>query len=343
MQVAYKLVNELWEGLPPRQREIITGRYGLDKFSEPQTLAALGDRYGITRERVRQIEAGTIAAIKERVLETPALVELLDHGKKYLRVSGGVSKADALLTHQRSFVDGITDRHLLLLINATGAFSFHPEDEEFWPFYYLEPASFKTASQTIDGLVKSLRAKKEEVLLGEYESHVKAFGKKEDVAPGVLQNTLAISKRLGINPYGSKGLTEWPEINPSTIRDRIYLVLKKEGKPLHFESIASEINKAGFNSRPALVPTVHNELIKDERFVLVGRGMYALSEHGFEPGTAKEVIQKILKNKGAMGAQEVVLAVQKERFFKANTVLANLQNKQLFKRRDDGKYQMRES
>ena len=343
MHSAPKLINSLWEGLTARQKEIITGRYGLDKFSEPQTLAALGERYGITRERVRQIEAATALILKEKILATPALVDLLERSKKHLRASGGIAKEDALLVHQSQGIDGLTNRHVMFLIGTTGAFHLYPEDEQFWSFYYSDAPTYKAAVQTIDQFIKFIRPMKDEILHGGFSAQLKAFIKKENATGAYVQNALLVSKKISVNPYGDMGLTEWPEINPSTIRDRIYLVLKKDGKPLHFEAIANAINKVNFEARPALVPTVHNELIKDARFVLVGRGMYALSEQGYEPGTAKEVIHKILKENGPLASGDIILAVQGERFFKTNTIIANLQNKQLFKRREDGKYQIREA
>ncbi len=107
--------------------------------------------------------------------------------------------------------------------------------------------------------------------------------------------------------------------------------------------IAKVINESGLSGQVALAPTVHNELIKDERFVLVGRGMYALREHGYEPGIAREVIQKVLREAGPLKPNDVVAHVAKQRFFKPNTVLINLQNKSFFERLPDGRYRVREA
>ncbi|MDO8504878.1 MAG: hypothetical protein Q7S36_03440, partial [Candidatus Liptonbacteria bacterium] len=117
----------------------------------------------------------------------------------------------------------------------------------------------------------------------------------------------------------------------------------KKGEPQHFTGIAKLVNEAKFDKRIALASTVHNELIKDKRFVLVGRGIYGLSEYGFEPGTAKDVIKTILVKQGPMRSKDIVLAVQKARFFKYNTILVNLQNKSLFERSNDGTYRIREA
>ncbi len=154
---------------------------------------------------------------------------------------------------------------------------------------------------------------------------------------------LTIPKHFGVNVFGDMGLREWPEIEPKTIRDKAYLVLKKHGQPLHFENVAKFINEYGLDKKKAHMQTVHNELIKDTRFVLVGRGMYGLKEHGFEPGTVRDVIVNLLKKHGSLSSNEVVTLVNKQRFLKENTILLSLQNRKHFKRLDDGKYHIKEA
>jgi hypothetical protein len=133
-------------------------------------------------------------------------------------------------------------------------------------------------------------------------------------------------------------LKEWPEINPRVIKDKAFLVFKKENKPLHFSQVAQLI---GTN---ALVQTVHNELIRDQRFVLVGRGIYALADWGYKPGTVKEVISGILAQSGdPLSKDEILKKVSEQRIVKANTVLLNLSNKQRFLRNSQGKYLLRDA
>ncbi|MDP1689342.1 MAG: hypothetical protein Q8L47_04425, partial [bacterium] len=154
---------------------------------------------------------------------------------------------------------------------------------------------------------------------------------------------LSLSRKFGVNNYGDYGLTEWPEINPKTIRDRAHLVLKKSNKPAHFRDIAKQVGARKFDNRPVFASTVHNELIKDKRFVLVGRGVYGLTEQGYRPGTTREVIADILKLKGPLSASSVLKLVLSERQFKESTVLLNLQNRKYFRRLENGTYHVSEA
>jgi DNA-directed RNA polymerase delta subunit len=90
--------------------------------------------------------------------------------------------------------------------------------------------------------------------------------------------------------------------------------------------------------------TVHNELIKDGRFVLVGRGTYALSEWGYVPGTIKDIITKILADQSEpLHKDEVVKQVLAQRLVAKNTVLMNLNNKKHFDKDSSDKYFLRKT
>ena len=337
-----KILSGLLNGLSERQRDILVGRFGLDRAGKPMTLAALGEKYKITRERVRQIEASALKDLKNRVDKDDGCQAILNKGSKYLADNGGVAAQKTLLAHLESVASGITANQLGLLLEVSAGFYFYPADKNFMAFYYLDKAGLKNAQSFLEQWASMLRGKKGEVLQGRYNAFLQEFIQRKKISSAYASNYLSLSKKMHKNPYGDIGLSEWTEIKPKTIRDRVYVVLKKKKEPLHFRAIARTINKTFAERKPASAPTVHNELIKDQRFVLVGRGIYALAEHGYEPGTAKEVIARILKRQGPLRPREVILAVQKERFFKANTVLVNLQNKSHFSRLDNGTYRVRE-
>src|SRR5690606_1659451 len=112
----------------------------------------------------------------------------------------------------------------------------------------------------------------------------------------------------------------------------------KHGSPVHFKEVAYLITKL-FN-REAHVATCHNELIKDPRFVLVGRGLYALTEWGYSSGVVRDVISEILKREGPLTKEEIIEKVLKERYVKENTILVNLQNSKNFKKDSENKYSL---
>lgn len=340
-----KIITQALAGLNPRQKEVIMARFGLEKGDEGETLAAIGDRLNVTRERIRQIENGAISLVRTNITASPETGAVLEKIKKYIVTKGGVAKKADVVKYAASLATGIMEAHMDFLAEASGVFNNYRADENFYPFYYVSEKDLKNAQSFVEGWTNFLRSRKDKVFAeaGSYNIQLASFLKTKSAPQTIAENYLGISKQIHQNPYGDVGLREWPEISPSTVRDKIYLVLKKKAEPLHFEDIAKHINKVGFEGQEALAPTVHNELIKDSRFVLVGRGMYGLQEHGYQPGTAREVIAKVLKTQGPMKPTEVVTHVNKQRFFKPNTILINLQNRNFFERMPDGRYRVRES
>jgi hypothetical protein len=337
-----KITNIALSNLTPRQREVLVARFGLEK-SEGETLAAIGERLNITRERVRQIENSAIQLAKTNISGNEEIMDIVTAVKKFIASGGGVMKRDDVVSYASTLASELNGNRLDFLSEASGAFSLYKENEDFVPFYYVTERDLKTALTFVNGWVKNLKTRKQKVLADSYHVQLASYIKASGQEKGVADNYLGISKNISKNPYGDVGLRDWPEINPATIRDKIYLILKKKGEAIHFADIAKNINEAGFDDHKALVATVHNELIKDNRFSLVGRGIYGLKEHGFEPGTARDAIAYVLKKKGALHPDDVVTQVNQRHFFKPNTILINLQNKSFFERLDDGKYKVREA
>ena len=61
-------------------------------------------------------------------------------------------------------------------------------------------------------------------------------------------------------------LSRWPTVNPRNIRDKIYIVLRDHGQPMHFSKIAEHIGNSAFERNKVTVQAIHNELIKDQPF-----------------------------------------------------------------------------
>ena len=160
-----------------------------------------------------------------------------------------------------------------------------------------------------------------------------------EMSEKALFSWVELCRGISQNPFGEWGFVGSPEVSPKGVKDKAYLIFKKEKTPLHFTEVAALINQAAFSGRQAHPQTVHNELIKDPRFVLVGRGTYALSDWGYEPGTVRDVLVSALKKaETGLTKEEIIKTVQAKRLVKENTILLNLQNKKVFKKIDSERF-----
>ena len=156
--------------------------------------------------------------------------------------------------------------------------------------------------------------------------------------PNHIKAIASISKLLA-SLNGLYGLTKWPTVNPKNIRDKIYVILETKKEPMHFSAIAKEISESNFKRKNVTIQAIHNELIKDPRFILIGRGIYALKAWGYSKGTVAEIIKGILETAGEpLSREEIVKRVLKTRKVKETTILLNLQNKNFFKKVDKNSY-----
>ena len=338
-----QIINNSIQALNPRQREIINGRFGLRlKDGEKTTLAFLGEKYDITRERVRQIENESLKKLKD-VISEEIERQALENIRIYLEGMGGARREDFFIQDLRGILkDDLLHRgHLMLLLRLSERPNYYPADIHFHDFWYLENEVIKIVKSFAKDLEKIINRRKQEVLgENQFDVFLKETARSCGISDTIGMNYVSLWRRFGVNPYGDFGLKHWEEIRPRTMRSKAYLILKKENKPLHFQNIAELINKMNFDSRRAHPATVHNELIKDPRFVLVGRGLYALQEQGFAPGTTKELIIQLLKKQGPLFLNEINNSLLKQRFIKPNTIFLYLQNRKQFKKLPDKRYQL---
>jgi hypothetical protein len=334
------VVKRLLAVLPERAQHVVVSRYGLGKNTTPVTLEAIGQEYGITRERVRQIENYALASIRKSdayTKEQPAFDEL----RTVIEDMGTLVAEDELLESLAK--DQSTRNHIHLMLVLGDAFSKEKETEEFRHRWHIDQdiadrvhASLRRLYDALDDDELVEESALVDSFLEELQDLNAAYKDEE-----ILRRWLSVSKSIGKNPLGEWGRAHSPNVRVKGMRDYAYLVIKRHGSPMHFREVASTISD--LFKRKAHEATCHNELIKDDRFVLVGRGIYALKEWGYSAGPVREVITEILRRQGALTRDEVIDAVRKERYVKDNTIFINLQDTNRFGRNNDGRYFVREA
>src|SRR3989344_1608948 len=270
----------------PRVREVLERRFGL-RGKEAETLEAIGHSFRVTRERIRQIEAEGL-----RQLAKPAVVASLTPVtgalEKHFEEHGQVFEEGKLLN---SMAEPRFHNHAYFLLTVAQPFRAKTEDETWHDRWYTKDEALKAAQSIIARTAEDLAGVKKPIAAAALFQILKTQAKAvlgTVPNPDTLESYLSISKLIKQNPYGEFGLVSWPSIKPRGVKDKAYAVLAKAAKPMHFREVAEATSKSGWSVKRAHPQTVHNELIKDPRFVLVGRGLYALTEWGFEPGTVSD-------------------------------------------------------
>jgi DNA-directed RNA polymerase delta subunit len=332
----YKAINELLADFSERSRDIVNMRYGIS-YGTPKTLEEIGKKYQITRERVRQI----IQEVLRRM-----------QAQKTHPLFAEISRKIIFTLNEKSGIMG--EKELILSLGKNG------ENEKAAVSFFLDcfknPAlleirgemkkSYAVSGFNV-GAWRKVKACSKEILEKEknpLESGClfKKVSQKlnSEISQETLADYLEISEEIRKNNFGKWGMASWQEINPKGTREKAYLVLKEANKPLHFQEIAGLIDLHKLNKKKTHPQTVHNELIKDKRFVLVGRGIYALSQWGYKKGTVKDVLEEIIRGYSRpVRREEILKKVLEIRQVKKSTVMINLNN--FFSRINKDEYVMK--
>ncbi|MEX2052521.1 MAG: sigma factor-like helix-turn-helix DNA-binding protein [Candidatus Paceibacterota bacterium] len=330
-----QVTKRITSGLGERAKDVIMNRFGLHADGDMKTLEEIGKKYGITRERVRQVEDAALTMIKKSSTYK-AEQAFFEELKSLVHSLGSVVAEHELLPHVSK--DKSTQNHVHFLLVLGDAFKKHREDNHFHPRWSVDDG---VALKVHDALKKLYGGLKDEDLIPETEMIKMFLEHTKDLAERyrneeIARRWLSMSKTISKNPLGEWGRASSPNIRTRGVKDYAFLVMRRHGSPMHFKEVADSISKTF--GRKTHYATCHNELIKDSRFILVGRGMYALAEWGYKEGIARDVIREILKKEGPLSKEDVVDRVMKERYFKKNTVLVNLVNSKYFKKNKNGLY-----
>jgi hypothetical protein len=323
--------------LPRRAADVITKRYGLGSEVKKMTLESIGESYSITRERVRQIENFALATIRKSD-EFKTQTAVFDELKNVMTALGALVPEHTFLSDVSA--DKSTQNHVHFLLVLGDFFTKHKEDDDFAHRWSVDKETTEYVHESLRKLYSSLaddQLIEESKMIEMFLNHLKDVSE-EFKNEEVLRRWLSLSKKIGKNPLGEWGVAHSPNVSARGVRDYAFLVLRKHGSPMHFTEVAKAIGE--HFDKKAHIATTHNELIKDKRFVLVGRGLYALSEWGYSTGVVRDVITEIIKKHGPLTKEDVVDRVMRERYVKPNTILVNLQNPKYFKKGKDGTYSL---
>lgn len=328
---AKELINNLLILLSPKEKHIIENRYSLNDRPHA-TLEKIGREFGVTRERIRQIEKNALKKLSRNVVNT-RLHQFNQFGKTIIQKYEGVVVEEKLLSEILALVSDpktIDPSALKLSLELDSNLEKMPNTINCYPYFKLKTLERKEINDVCERTIQYLSGKSDtegiEAILRMLETKTGKKWSKQFVL-----SCLELDRRIKVVKKGI-GLSAWRHINPRTLRDKIHYILNEIQKPLHYVEIANRISESRFDRKVINVQAVHNELIRDQDFVLIGRGIYALRRWGYEDGTVAEVISSILKEKGPLDREQVILEVLKKRQVKRITILLNLKNKPIFER-----------
>ncbi len=327
-----EVIEEMFMVLTNKEKDVIIQRFSLDNKPR-RTLESIGQQFSVTRERIRQIEK--IALGKLRRTASTTRLELVNQlAEEFLGENGGVSAEMALVSNILNTLksDEAVDANIIRLALSINSDLVKTEkNNQYRPFWRQKSIESSSISAIVSAGIKVLKKKADVMSDAKLIIAIRqALGSKiEGFIDPMLVSCMAIDRRIKRVDDGF-GLMTWRHINPKSIRDKAYIVLKREKKPLHFVEIANKIMEASFDKKVVTTQAVHNELIRYDQFVLVGRGLYALKEFGYDKGTVADVIEGLLAKKSPLTKQEIIDGVLKQRHVKKGTISLNLQKNPQF-------------
>lgn len=329
-----EIVDEILSGLKERDRQILAHRFGLNN-KETKTLAAIGQDQNLTRERVRQIEKDLIKNLKKHSAKFPNFGTAKEFLLNIISEHGRIIAEENLLIYL-NIKDHQEKNAIIFLLHLVEELDnfIHENYKKNWVMVLFNNSLLHNFAEESKKIITGKNSPLPAESFLEHFKQTEFYQKnKEDLSDKIILNFLELTVEIEKNVFGEYGLSGWKEINPKDVGDKAYLVMKYHKKPEHYNTITEMINQAKFDNKTAYKETVHNELIKDNRFVLIGRGIYALTEWGYKPGVVADVIREILaKHANPTTKEQIMDEVLKLRRVKRNTISVGLSNKKLFKK-----------
>lgn len=326
-----QLIGDLLLVLTEKEKMVIERRFGLKRQKE--TLESIGRSFKVTRERIRQIEEQALKKLRRTAMATKAQL-LGTAAEEILSTTSGILGEKTVVEKIRERFPAVTgtDESIVFALSTDKEIERRGNTILRLPYWRLISINEQAITQLGDSIYELLQGKKDplakEAMLARLQRKITNL----TLTSAMLDAYLEIDKRVKILENGAVALWEWRHINPRTLRDKIIFILREWKKPMHFTELARTIIAKKFDKKRINLQAVHNELIRNDDFVLIGRGIYALREWGYKDGTVKDVIREILKKKSPRGREEIMKEVLKQRTVKRITIYLNLKDKKTFAR-----------
>ncbi|MFC1647551.1 sigma factor-like helix-turn-helix DNA-binding protein [Patescibacteria group bacterium] len=329
-----EILEDMFLVLSQKEKDVIVKRFSLN--NQPKmTLEKIGKQFSVTRERIRQIEKIALGKLR-RTVKSTKLNEISTLAVELIANKGGVSTEKGLIADILNVLGSTEDvdaNIIRLSLNITPELEKTEKSNLYFPFWRTTELSESTVKAIVTAGVSLMNKAGDVVhpdtLATDIQKNLKTKGL--NLEKPTIINSLEVDQRIKKLKEGF-GLMSWRHINPRSIRDKAYIVLKKKKDPMHFIAIANHISESGFDKKVVTTQAVHNELIRYDQFVLVGRGLYALKEWGYKKGTVADVIEGLLEKKSPLSKQEIIKGVMKQRQVKKGTISLNLQKNTHFVR-----------
>jgi len=324
-----KSFSDILNSLSQKEKSVIERRVGL--FSNKETLQNIGNSFSpaITRERVRQIEESGIKKIW-RIVKATLLKDIQITSKKYLELHWGIiskEKLTNILIKELNLEKNVNPWILEVIIQSDFDIKKSKQKLNCKIYFSLTNVGKQNIEAVHKEALKILKKKKDVMeKTSLYELISNNIESREKLSLTYIDSILDLFDDIVFWEENLIGLTKWKILNPKTLKDKAVYIMKKAKVPMHFVDISNKITDMLGES--VKVNTIHNELIRNKEFVLIGRWIYALKEWGFVPGTVLDVIVNILEKKWEpMNTEEITKEVLKTRNVKQTTIYMNLQNK----------------
>jgi hypothetical protein len=271
-----ELIEEMVELLPEKDLDIFIERFGYNT-GEMETLQEIGQLHKMTRERVRQITSKQLLILKKS--KKGYLREIIEHIERILEQYNGIlSIKEVCADIFFSYAEEIKVRFLLNVVTAIYKDRYSFLDKDF--LTSLDDEQLKALNSFIqETILKCTFPVAENVfwktVLSELSSlskdYLSHYLKKEHIT--ILKGEVLAPGRL-------------------TIPKQVRIIMKKEGRPLHYSEI-TKLYKKQFGDRrnhANIEHLIHTRIGDSSDFLLVERGTFILREDFKVPSNINEIV-----------------------------------------------------